>query len=84
MLLAGGTSVPAEMLDQPPSWLRSLTLRETAVLRAATRGLSNKEIARELALAEVTIKVHLTAIFRKMGVRSRTEAAMQATRTGLL
>jgi len=89
MLLAGGTSVPAESilanneLERPPAWLATLTPRETDVLRAATRGLSNKEIARELELAEVTVKFHLSAIFRKMKARSRTEAAMLATRAGI-
>lgn len=90
MLLAGGTSVPAALLlaeddatDQPPSWLSLLTRRETDVLRAAMRGLSNKEIARELELAEVTVKFHLSGIFRKMNARSRTEAAMLATRAGI-
>jgi DNA-binding NarL/FixJ family response regulator len=91
LMLAGGTSVPAEMLlpasgasDGAPAWLAALTPRESDVLRAAARGLSNKEIARELDLAEVTIKLHLSAIFRKMGVRSRTEAAMMAAKTGFL
>ena len=91
MLLAGGTSVPAEMLlpasgpaEGSAAWLAALTPRESDVLRAVARGLSNKEIARELDLAEVTIKLHLSAIFRKMGVRSRTEAAMQASRAGFL
>ena len=91
MLLAGGSSVPAEMLlteddgvYQPPSWLSLLTRRETDVLRAAMRGLSNKEIARELELAEVTVKFHLSGIFRKMNARSRTEAAMLATRAGIV
>ena len=91
MLLAGGTSVPSEMLPteddaayQPPSWLSLLTRRETDVLRAAMRGLSNKEIARELELAEVTVKFHLSGIFRKMNARSRTEAAMLATRAGIV
>src|SRR5438045_66634 len=90
-LLAGGTSVPAE-IRLPASgpaagsaaWLSALTPRESDVLRAVARGLSNKEIARELDLAEVTIKLHLSAIFRKMGVRSRTEAAMQASKAGFL
>jgi two-component system nitrate/nitrite response regulator NarL len=54
------------------------------VLRATARGLSNKEIARELELAEVTVKFHLSAIFRKMNVRSRIEAAMHATRAGVV
>ena len=90
MLLAGGTSVPADILfpddsaEQRPPWLTALTPRETDVLRAATRGLSNKEIARELELAEVTVKFHLSAIFRKMKARSRTEAAMLATRAGIV
>jgi DNA-binding NarL/FixJ family response regulator len=87
MLLAGGTSVPADLLmgASPPGeapWLTLLTPREIDVLRAATRGLSNKEIARELELAEVTVKLHLSTIFRKLGVRSRTEAAMMAAKAG--
>jgi DNA-binding NarL/FixJ family response regulator len=87
-LLAGGTSIPADTLlgagpvGEAP-WLTSLTPREIDVLRATARGLSNKEIARELALAEVTVKLHLSAIFRKIGVRSRTEAAMMAAKAGL-
>ena len=88
MLLAGGTSVPTDiLLGVSPSgeapWLALLTPRETDVLRAATRGLSNKEIARELELAEVTVKLHLSSIFRKIGARSRTEAAMMASKAGL-
>ena len=88
MMLAGGTSVPADMIfagagaSEAP-WLAALTPRETDVLRATARGLSNKEIARELVLAEVTIKLHLSTIFRKIGVRSRTEAAMLASKAGL-
>ena len=89
LVLAGGTSVPPEILlsgagtsNGAPKWLSSLTPRETDVLRATARGLSNKEIARELDLAEVTVKLHLSAIFRKMGVRSRTEAAMMAAKMG--
>jgi DNA-binding NarL/FixJ family response regulator len=88
MMLAGGTSVPADLLlggmaaSEAP-WLAALTPRETDVLRATARGLSNKEIARELDLAEVTIKLHLSTIFRKIGVRSRTEAAMLASKAGL-
>jgi two-component system, NarL family, nitrate/nitrite response regulator NarL len=88
MMLAGGTSVPADLLlagsaSGETPWLAALTPRETDVLRAAARGLSNKEIARELDLAEVTIKLHLSTIFRKIGVRSRTEAAMLAAKAGL-
>jgi two-component system, NarL family, nitrate/nitrite response regulator NarL len=87
LLLAGGTSVPAELLlggNGEPSQASVLTPRETDVLRAAARGLSNKEIARELEVAEVTIKLHLTTIYRKIGARSRTEAAMIASKSGLV
>jgi len=73
-----------ELLRKPWESKEALTARETDVLRAATRGLSNKEIARELELAEVTVKFHLSAIFRKMKARSRTEAAMLATRAGIV
>ena len=90
MLLAGGTSVPAEMLlpasgpvDGSAAWLAALTPRESDVLRAVARGLSNKEIARELDLAEVTIKLHLRNVFRKMAVKSRAEAAVKAVKAGL-
>lgn len=89
MLLAGGTSVPADLLTgagttgEETPWLATLTPREIDVLRVAARGLSNKEIARELELAEVTVKLHLSAIFRKIGARSRTEAAMMASKAGL-
>jgi two-component system, NarL family, nitrate/nitrite response regulator NarL len=88
MLLAGGTSVPAEMLfdgpggDMPSVWQDLLTQRERDVLRGVVRGLSNKEIGRELNLAEVTIKLHLRGVFRKMGARGRADAAVIATRAG--
>ncbi len=46
-------------------------------MEAVTLGKATKVIARELKLAEVTVKLHLSAIFRKLGVRSRTEAALK-------
>ena len=94
-LLAGGSSVPADLMlavDEPekeatqndapgrPDWLGYSTARELDVLKALTRGLSNKEVGRELGLAEVTIKLHLRSIFRKMGARSRSDAAVIATK----
>jgi DNA-binding NarL/FixJ family response regulator len=45
-------------------------------------GRSNKEIAREMGLAEVTIKLHLRNIFRRMSVKSRAEAAVKAVKAG--
>ena len=95
LLLAGGSSVPADVMlaldgqgkaagrdDSPPrpAWLAALTARELEVLKCVARGLANKEIARELGLAEVTVKLHLRSIFRKIGARSRSEAAVIATK----
>ncbi len=59
-----------------------LTERELDVLRLAAGGLSNKEIALRLALSLPTIKAHFVNVFNKMGVGSRTEAALEAVRRG--
>ena len=91
LVLAGGTSVPAEMLTgvspaaaaQEPEWFRRLSPREREVLAAVARGISNKQVARELNLAEVTVKLHLRAIFRKTGTKTRAEAAVLATKSGI-
>jgi two-component system, NarL family, response regulator LiaR len=61
----------------------TLTERETDVLRLLTRGYSNKEIAQELGLSQKTIKIHVSNILGKLGVASRTQAALYAIRTGL-
>ncbi|WP_213957446.1 response regulator transcription factor [Variovorax sp. dw_954] len=63
--------------------LAGLTARQMAVYRAATRGLSNKLIARQLDIAESTVKAHLSAVYSALGVRNRTEAAYQASREGM-
>jgi len=52
-----------------------LSSREKEVLRHAATGLSNKELAERLAISEATVKVHLTHIFQKLGVRGRAELA---------
>ena len=57
-----------------PAEEAGLTPSEQKVLEALTRGLSNKEIARELWLTEQTVKFHLTRIYRRLGVANRTEA----------
>jgi len=56
-----------------------LSDRETQILRLLTTGASNKLIARELGLAEATVKVHIKAILRKARAENRTQAAMWAT-----
>lgn len=89
LLLTGGTSIPTEvLLDETaayegPAWLANMSAREKEVLHGVALGWSNKEIARELGLAEVTIKLHLRNLFRKMCVKSRAEAAVKAVRAGL-
>lgn len=65
------------------SELDKLTAKEQAVLRALASGLSNHQIARELWLAEQTVKFHLTNVYRKLNVSNRTEAARFAYRHGL-
>ena len=61
----------------------ALTERETAVLGLLAAGRSNKEIARELHVVEDTVKTHVRHILAKLGVQSRTQAALYAARTGL-
>ncbi len=66
------------------SALDKLTERELEVLRLAARGITNQEIARELALSVRTVQAHLSTVFSKMQVGSRTEAVVQALRQGWL
>ena len=60
-----------------------LTMRELQVLSCLTRGLANKEIARELELQEVTIKLHVKTLCRKLEAKNRTHAAIIAKEAGL-
>jgi DNA-binding NarL/FixJ family response regulator len=61
-----------------------LTERETEVLRLVAKGKANKEIARELKVSEHTVKSHVHSVLAKLGVLSRTQAAMYAARIGLV
>jgi DNA-binding NarL/FixJ family response regulator len=63
--------------------LKSLTDRETQVLKGLTEGKSNKEIARDLELSEPTIKLHVKTLYRKIEVSNRTQAALVARDEGL-
>lgn len=65
------------------SELGSLTPRERETLSHLARGISNKEIARALDLAESTVKVHVQNILRKLGISSRVQAAVYAVEHGL-
>jgi DNA-binding NarL/FixJ family response regulator len=60
-----------------------LTSRELEILRRLIHGLSNKDIAAELSIAEQTVKFHLTSLYRKLGIKSRTQAARWAHENGI-
>lgn len=59
-----------------------LSPREMEILRCVTRGLSNKEIARELGISHQTVKNHMTNVLDKLGVEDRTQAAVYALKRG--
>ncbi len=89
LVIGGGTYLPAEILQpqaaaEPRSPLAALTPREQQVLVRLATGASNKEIGRDLGLAEVTVKLHVRQILKKIGARNRSEAAAIASRTGLM
>lgn len=73
----GGSGSDSEALRQ------ALTPRQRDVLAMLRQGKSNKEIARDLDLAEITVKLHVTAILRALGVENRTQAAIVAAKIGL-
>jgi DNA-binding NarL/FixJ family response regulator len=66
----------------PGSWL-GLSRRQSDVLRLLTDGLSNQRIAEQLVVGEETVKTHLRHIYRKLGVKDRTQAVALALRQGL-
>ena len=63
---------------------RELTERETEVLKLLARGRANKQIASALFVEEKTVKTHVSSMLGKLGLRSRTQAALHAVRTGLV
>jgi DNA-binding NarL/FixJ family response regulator len=79
LVLAGGTSYPAPPVRPPASLaLQTLSLRQREVLHHLEQGLSNKEIARRLCIAETTVKVHVHRILQLLGSASRAKAAAWA------
>lgn len=91
-VLAGCVFLPGETPLQSPTpitisagqdaRLSCLTQRQLDVYRAATRGLPNKMISRELGIGSSTVKSHLAAVYAALGVSNRTEAAFLASREG--
>jgi NarL family two-component system response regulator LiaR len=71
----------AQPAGEPPT--ERLTSREQQVLALIARGFSNKRIARELGIAEKTVKTHVGHVLAKLGVTDRTQAAVHAVRMGL-
>lgn len=69
---------------QTPETTDMLTGREREVLRLLALGHSNKEIARDLQIAEDTVKTHVKHVLAKLGVQSRTQAVLYAMRQGLI
>jgi DNA-binding NarL/FixJ family response regulator len=99
LVLGGGKYLPPEILApasgpgakltrgaaERASSLETLGLtdRQAQVLKLLAEGKSNKLICRELDLAERTVKAHISAVFRALGVTTRTQAALAAARLGL-
>lgn len=93
LVFSGGVYVPATVLRETgetetrvlppadPSLENLLTQRQREVLERLRQGKSNKQIAHELGLSEGTVKIHMTAIFKSLGVRNRTQAAMAFPQT---
>jgi DNA-binding NarL/FixJ family response regulator len=67
-----------------PEGPEALTARETEVLELLARGYANKQIASSLYVSEKTVKAHVSSILMKLGVQSRTQAALHAVRTGVV
>ncbi|WP_415234589.1 response regulator [Pseudorhodobacter sp.] len=86
LMAKGDTFAPIGLLESavaPNAPLALLTRRESAVLRGICDGKSNKEIARDLELQEVTVKLHVKTLSRKLEAKNRTHAAMIARNGGL-
>jgi two-component system response regulator DegU len=80
--LEAQTEGAMRMYSDPGEPFQPLSKREMEVLSFVTRGLSNKEIAASLGISHQTVKNHVTAILRKLGVEDRTQAAIYALRRG--
>ena len=91
-VMAGQSAIPLELVNaamraaplpgRGADLSRLLTARELEVVGQVARGLTNKEIARELGISPATVKVHVERIIGKLGVADRTQAAVLATQMG--
>ena len=82
--LSGGSYMPAEVVaalrDARAAPREDLTLRQKRVLELLSSGQSNKTIARALGISEITVKAHVSAILRKLGVSNRVQAGLEGRR----
>lgn len=81
LIMSGELYIPASMVrhsNNNQNTLHSLTPRQHQVIKMMMKGSSNKKIAAEIGIAEATIKMHITAIFKRLGVSNRTEATLAA------
>lgn len=81
--LVRGDAAEQPAARRPPASLSGLTPRELEILGCIADGLSNKMIGRALDITDGTVKLHVKAILRKLGMRSRVEAAVAAVEHGL-
>lgn len=77
-------AVMRAVAQPPPAPAPDLTPREREVLALLAQGLTNRLIARDLAVAEKTVKTHVSHVLAKLGVADRTQAALYAVREGLV
>jgi two-component system nitrate/nitrite response regulator NarL len=82
-LVAAYRDAMAPAAPAAESKVAQLSPREREILRAIARGASNKEIGRELGIAETTVKIHVQHVLRKLDVSSRVQAAVIASEHGL-
>jgi DNA-binding NarL/FixJ family response regulator len=85
LVLSGGVYVPPLLLDAAPPRRAGapLSRRQLDVLRLLARGLTNRDIARALGIAEGTVKSHVMRVYELLDVSNRTEAAMRMRELGL-
>jgi DNA-binding NarL/FixJ family response regulator len=88
LVISGAIYVPVEALNAPPAPARSaaglnLSPRQSEVLSLLLKGMSNKLIARKLDISENTTKIHVSAVLDALGVATRTQAVIAASRLGL-
>lgn len=83
-VMAEFTRLPRVPKIEPGSQYESLSRRELEILRMVASGMSNKEIAFSLVIAEGTVKNHLTSIFNKLNARDRMHAVLIAKETGII